>query len=285
MMKMKEFFESATATFTYVVWDDATNKCAVIDSVLDYDQFASIISTKSADIIIDFIKSNGLSLEWILETHIHADHITAAKYIQKHLGGKIAIGSKIKEVLAIWVPIFNSYSDTKMDGSQFDCLLADGQQIELGTLRIKVLETPGHTPACCSYFIEDALFVGDTIFMPDIGTARTDFPGGSAEDLYNSISKILALPDETRIFVGHDYPPDARKALCVATVATQKASNIMINSRISKEEYIKMRSIRDAGKDVPKLLLPSLQMNMRAGEIAKPESNGTSYVKLPVRFK
>lgn len=284
-MKMKEFFESATATFTYVVWDDATNKCAVIDSVLDYDQFASIISTKSADIIIDFIKSNGLSLEWILETHIHADHITAAKYIQKHLGGKIAIGSKIKEVLAIWVPIFNSYSDTKMDGSQFDCLLADGQQIELGTLRIKVLETPGHTPACCSYFIEDALFVGDTIFMPDIGTARTDFPGGSAEDLYNSISKILALPDETRIFVGHDYPPDARKALCVATVATQKASNIMINSRISKEEYIKMRSIRDAGKDVPKLLLPSLQMNMRAGEIAKPESNGTSYVKLPVRFK
>lgn len=276
------FFDHETSTFTYVVVDEATKKAAIIDSVLNYDMYSGCTSTQSADQIIAYAKEHSLEVEWILDTHIHADHLTASSYIKKHLGGKIGIGSKIKAVLAFWVPVFNTHKDTPLDGSQFDALFNNEDVMFLGNTPIKIWHTPGHTPACASFLMDDAVFVGDTIFMPDIGTARTDFPGGSAETMYNSVQKILSLPDATRIFMCHDYPPNDREISYVSTIKDQKEKNIMINNQISKELYIKTRNEKDKGKAVPKLLLPSIQVNLRAGNFGIPEAQGTQYIKIPV---
>lgn len=279
---IKTFFDQDTATFTHVVSDRTTNKVAIIDSVLNYDQYSGKTNTQSANEIVAYIEQNQLRVEWILETHIHADHLTASHFLKEKLGGKIGIGSKIKEVLALWVPIFNTYRDTKLDASQFDKLFDDNETVKLGNMDIRIIHTPGHTPACASYLIEDAIFVGDTIFMPDIGTARTDFPGGSADTMYNSIQRILALPDSTRIFMCHDYPPEGRKECHLSTVKEQKEKNVLINTKISKTDYVQMRNKRDKGKAVPKLLLPSIQVNLRAGTFGEPEENQVSYIKIPV---
>lgn len=279
---IRTFFDDETATFTHVVTDINTKQAAVIDSVLNYNQDAGRSSTKSADQVIAYIEANQLSVQWILETHIHADHLTASHYLKEKLGGKIAIGEKIKEVLSFWVPIFNTAHDTPLDASQFDVLFKDGEAFKLGDTKVKVMHTPGHTPACSSYLIEDAVFVGDTIFMPDIGTARTDFPGGSAEDLYESVKKILSLPDSTRIFLCHDYPPATRDVTWMVTVKEQKEKNILMHDGISKEVYVETRHKRDKGKAVPKLLLPSIQVNLRAGTFGEPEGNQVQYVKIPI---
>lgn len=281
-INIKTFFDSDTATFTHLVTDIKTKNTAIIDSVLNYDQYSGKTNTISADMVIDYITKNKLSVEWILETHIHADHITASHYLKDKLGGKIGIGSKIKNVLKLWVPIFNTAHDTKLDGSQFDYLFEDGDVFKLGDVDIKVIHTPGHTPACACYIIEDAIFVGDTIFMPDLGTARTDFPGGSAEVMYDSVKKILSLPDNTRIFMCHDYPPEGRNVEWLATVKDQKEKNILVHDGITKEEYIKLRNKRDEGKAVPKLLLPSIQANLRTGTFGSAEDNGIKYIKIPV---
>lgn len=270
---IKTFFDQDTATFTYVVSDVSTHKAAIIDSVLNYDQCSGRTSTKSADEVLSYVREKNLKIEWILETHLHADHLTAASYLKEKLGAKIAIGARIQKALAFWVPIFNTAKDTALDASQFNELLDDNQVIKLGDVDIKVLHTPGHTPVCASYLIEDAVFVGDTLFMPDIGTARTDFPGGSAEVLYDSIQRILSLPDETRIFTCHDYPPEGREASYLSTVKEQKEKNVLINTSISRAEYVALRNKRDEGKSVPKLLLPSLQVNLRAGKFGDPENN------------
>lgn len=279
---VKTFFDKDTATFTHIVSDPSTKQAAIIDSVLNYDQYSGRTNTKSADLVISYINENELTVQWILDTHIHADHITASYYLREKLGGKIGIGAKIKDVLALWVPIFNTANDTKLDASQFDCLFDDQQIIKLGNIDIKVMHTPGHTPACASYLIEDSVFVGDTIFMPDIGTARTDFPGGSAAQLYESVRKLLNLPDETKIYMCHDYPPEGREVTWISTVREQKTKNILIHDNISKEEYIATRNKRDEGKPVPKLLLPSIQANLRAGTFGHAEQNGRKYIKIPV---
>lgn len=281
-INIKTFFDADTATFTHIVSDPSTNKAAIIDSVLDYDQYAGRTRTISADKVIAYINQEKLTIEWILDTHIHADHITASHYLKEKLGGKIGIGAKIKEVLAFWVPVFNTSKDTDLNASQFDHLFQDGEIFKLGNVDITVLHTPGHTPACCSYLIEDAVFVGDTIFMPDIGTARTDFPGGSAATLYDSVKKIFSLPAETRIFMCHDYPPNGRDVTWVATIKEQREKNILIHDGISKKEYVAVRNKRDEGKAVPKLLLPSVQANLRAGTFGDSEENGVRYVKIPV---
>ncbi len=281
-IQIKTFFDQETATCTHVVSDTKTQKCAIIDSVLNYDQYSGRTTTKSADCIIAYLNENALSVEWILDTHIHADHITASHYLKEKTGGKIGIGGKIKDVLALWVPIFNTHRDTQLDASQFDHLFEDGEIFKIGTVPVKVMHTPGHTPACFSYLIDDAIFVGDTIFMPDIGTARTDFPGGSAARLYESVKKILSLPDETRIFMCHDYPPEGRNVEWISTVGDQKKKNILIHDGISKEEYIAMRNQRDENKAVPKLLLPSIQANLRAGTFGAPEENNVRYIKIPI---
>lgn len=281
-MKIQHFYDKETATFTYVLIDETSKKCAIIDSVMDYNMHSGKTSTSSADIVIKYVRENDLTLEWILETHIHADHLTAASYLKDQLGGKICIGENIKEVLKFWVPLFNNAKDTPLDGSQFDHLLKDGEKFFLGTLEIKAIHTPGHTPACSSYLIGDAIFVGDTIFMPKLGTARTDFPGGSAETLYKSIQKILSLPENTKIFVGHDYPENGKEAEFSCSVADQKQNNILVNDKISASEYVETRNKRDVGKAVPKLLLPSLQINLRAGKFGLAEENGIHYVKIPL---
>lgn len=279
---IKTFFDPDTATFTHIVSDPNTGKAAIIDSVLNYDQYSGRTSTKSADILINYIKEHNLSVEWILETHIHADHITASHYLKEKLGGKIGVGAKIKDVLALWVPLFNTQKDTNLDASQFDYLFEDGEVFKLGQVDVKVIFTPGHTPACSSYLIEDAIFVGDTLFMPDIGTARTDFPGGDAATMYDSVKEILSFPDETRIFLCHDYPPEGRDVTWLTTVKEQKEKNLLIHDGISRDDYIKLRNKRDEGKSVPKLLLPSLQANLRAGTFGLPEENNVRYIKIPI---
>lgn len=279
---IKTFFDQETATFTHIVSDKKTHHAAIIDSVLNYDPYSGKSSTHSADQIIAYIQENKLIVEWILDTHIHADHITASHYLKDKCGGKIGIGSHIKDVLQLWVPLFNTFHDTPLDGSQFDVLLDDGQQIMLGTIPIKVIHTPGHTPACSSYLIEDAVFVGDTIFMPDLGTARTDFPGGSAATLFDSVQKLLSLDDHIRIFLCHDYPPQGRELRWVTTVLEQKEQNILVKAGTDKEQYVAIRNKRDEGKAVPKLLLPSLQANLRAGTFGDCEENGIHYIKIPI---
>lgn len=280
---IKAFFDENTNTVSYVVKDPEGTSCAVIDSVLDYDQAAGRTSTASADEIIDFVVENGLKLSWILESHVHADHLSAAPYLQQKLGGKIGIGDQIVTIQKTFGKIFNEGTQFQRDGSQFDALFSEGDSVHIGQLRVDVLHTPGHTPACLTYVIGDAAFVGDTLFMPDFGTARCDFPGGSAEDLYRSIQKILALPDETRIFVGHDYKAPGRDEFAwETTVGEQKALNVHIGEGRPMEDFVSMRSQRDASLGMPKLILPSLQTNMRAGHMPEPDESGKRFFKVPI---
>jgi glyoxylase-like metal-dependent hydrolase (beta-lactamase superfamily II) len=281
-MKIQHFYDQETSTFTYILIDDVAKRCAIIDSVMGYDLYSGRVDNKNADLIINYIKSNNLTLDWILETHAHADHLTASSYIKDKIGGKIGIGKNIIEVIKFWVPIFNNAKNTPVDGSQFDYLFKDNELFFVGNLAIKVLYTPGHTPACVSYLVEDSIFVGDTIFNPKMGTARVDFPGGSAKNLYNSIQKIFSLPDETKIFVGHDYPENGEDPRCSYTVIEQKNDNILVNQNISEDQYIEARTKRDLGKAVPKLIMPSMQVNIRAGRFTPCEENGVQYLKIPI---
>ncbi|MEZ5930088.1 MAG: MBL fold metallo-hydrolase [Parvularculaceae bacterium] len=277
------FFDEPTFTVSYVVVDPATQKCAVVDSVLDYDPASGRTNTESADEIIGFIKREGLELEWILETHVHADHLSAAPYIKERLGGKVAIGSNITVVQETFGKIFNAGTEFERDGSQFDALFRDGDVFHLGTINARAIHTPGHTPACMTYLIGDAGFVGDTMFMPDYGTARADFPGGDAHTLYKSIQKIFALPDATRLFMCHDYKAPGRDEYrWETTVGDEKKSNIHVHDGISEEEFVAMRTARDKTLSMPRLILPSVQVNMRAGELPPAEDNGVHYLKMPI---
>lgn len=280
---VQSFFDEATNTITYVVIEPEGKACAVIDSVLDFDYASGRTDTRSADRVIAYIQEHGLDLQWILETHVHADHLSAAPYIQERLGGKIGIGNQITVVQDTFGKIFNEGTRFQRDGSQFDQLFREGDSFHIGQLRGDVLHTPGHTPACLTYVIEDAAFVGDTLFMPDFGTARCDFPGGSAETLFESVQKIMALPDETRIFVGHDYKAPGRDDFAwETTVGEQKALNIHVGAGKTREEFVAMRESRDATLAMPRLIIPSLQVNMRAGQMPEPEDNGKTYLKVPV---
>jgi glyoxylase-like metal-dependent hydrolase (beta-lactamase superfamily II) len=281
-MHIETFFDPKTSTFSHLVVDESTATCAVIDSVLNYDQDAAKASTESADEIIAYIKENSLNNQWILETHIHADHISAAHYLQQHIGGRTGIGSGIKNVLTMWVPIFDTGSDTPIDGSQFDQLFNDGDTFKIGSLQVQVMHTPGHTPACASYHIENAVFVGDTLFAPRLGTARVDFPGGSAKDLYQSIQKIYQLPNDTPIYLCHDYPEEGETPNYLTSVAEQKTNNKMLKANTSLAEYIAKREARDKELSVPKLILPSIQSNMRLGDFGEPAENGIRYIRIPL---
>jgi glyoxylase-like metal-dependent hydrolase (beta-lactamase superfamily II) len=282
-IQIDAFFDSATFTISYVVFDKATKTAAIIDSVLDYDAASGRTSKDSANKLIEHVKALQLSVKWILESHAHADHLSAAPYLKQQLGGSIAIGALITDVQKVFSKIYNFEPEFESNGNQFDRLLIDGEQIALGESFIKVMHTPGHTPACLTYLIEDAAFVGDTLFMPDFGTARTDFPGGDAVTLFNSIQKILSLPDTTRVFTGHDYMAEGRDFYAwESTVAEQKAKNIHINQSVSEEQFVAFREKRDAGLSLPKLILPSVQVNIRAGHLPPKESNGVSYLKIPV---
>ncbi len=277
------FFDTATNTVSYVVQEPNGTQCAIIDSVLDYDQAAGRTDTASADQIIAFVREKGLSVAWILESHVHADHLSAAPYLQVALGGKIGIGDQITVIQETFGKIFNEGTQFQRDGSQFDGLFKDGDSLHIGQMRADVMHTPGHTPACLTYVIGDAAFVGDTLFMPDFGTARCDFPGGSADDLYNSIQRILSLPDETRIFVGHDYKAPGRDEFAwETTVGEQKALNVHVGAGKPLEDFVAMRTERDAKLGMPRLILPSLQTNMRAGNLPEPDDNGTRYFKVPI---
>ena len=279
---VKAFFDPETWTFTYVVSAGKGSPCVVIDSVLNYDAKSGRTSTRSADELISFIQSEQLQLTWILETHAHADHLTAAPYIQSKLGGKIVIGDHITNVQNVFKGVFNLDEQFAIDGSQFDYLLKDGESLSFGNLSLKALYVPGHTPACMAYEIGDALFVGDTIFMPDVGTARCDFPGGSAQTLYQSIQKVLAYPDETKLYMCHDYPPTDRPVANCTTVGEEKKFNIHVHAGVSENEFVQMRNKRDATLDMPNLILPSIQVNIRAGHLPEPEANGKSYLKIPI---
>lgn len=275
------FFDDATNTISYVVQDPNSNSCAVYDSVMDIDYAAGRITYDHADAMIAFIKDNNLKLEWIVETHVHADHLSAAPYIQEKLGGKIGIGSKIMVVQDVFGKIFNEATEFQRDGSQFDALFEDGDTYTIGGLTATALYTPGHTPACMTHVVGDAAFVGDTLFMPDGGSARADFPGGDAGQLYDSIQKVLSLPDETRLFMCHDYGPGGRDIAWETTVGEEKAHNIHVGKGKTKEEFIKFRTERDATLDMPKLIIPSLQVNMRAGEVPK-DKDGRMMLKVPL---
>jgi glyoxylase-like metal-dependent hydrolase (beta-lactamase superfamily II) len=277
------FFDPATFTVSYVVREPDGSNCAIIDSVLDYDPAAGRTDTSSADAIFAFVKAENLTVTWILESHVHADHLSAAPYLQQQVGGKIGIGDQITVVQDTFGKVFNEGTAFQRDGSQFDALFKDGDSVNIGQMRVDVMHTPGHTPACLTYVIGDAAFVGDTLFMPDFGTARCDFPGGSAENLFNSIQKILALPDETRVFVGHDYKAPGRDEFAwETTIGEQKALNIHIGAGKPLEEFVSMRQERDATLGMPRLILPSIQTNMRAGQFPEPEDNGVRYLKVPV---
>ncbi|KPP84698.1 MAG: Zn-dependent hydrolase [Rhodobacteraceae bacterium HLUCCO07] len=280
---VKAFFDDATNTISYVVRDPNGSSCAIIDSVLDFDYASGRTDTASADRIIDWVRQKDLTVEWLLETHVHADHLSAAPYIQQALGGKIGIGDRIRVVQDTFGKVFNEGTEFERDGSQFDQLFSEGDSFMIGQLRGDVLHTPGHTPACLTYVIGDAAFVGDTLFMPDFGTARCDFPGGSSQVLYESVQKILTLPDATRIFVGHDYKAPGRDEYAwETTVGEQKARNIHVGDGRSKDEFVKMRDERDATLPMPKLIIPSLQVNMRAGRMPEPDAKGDVFLKVPV---
>jgi len=277
------FFDEATNTVSYVVSDPATRICAVVDSVLDYDPSAGRTSFHSADMLIDHIHRHGLSLHWILETHVHADHLSAAPYIQEKLGGKLGIGEKITIVQDTFGKIFNAGTDFQRDGSQFDLLFNDGDHFDLGSLDAYVMHTPGHTPACLTYVIGDAAFIGDTLFMPDFGTARADFPGGDARQLYRSIQKVLALPSETRLFLCHDYKAPGRDFFAwETTVAAERAGNVHVREGISEDDFVAMRTARDKKLGAPRLIIPSIQVNMNAGNFPEPDKDGNVYLKVPL---
>ena len=279
---VKGFFDRDTWTVTYVVYEKPTSSCIIIDSVLSYDPKSGRTHTKMADEVIEFIKKNELKTEWILETHAHADHVTAAPYLRSELGGKVAIGDHISVVQSVFKDIFNLENSFPVDGSQFDRLLKDGEEIHFGRLSFKALFVPGHTPACMAYQVGDAIFVGDTMFMPDVGTARCDFPGGDAHVLYQSMKKILSFPPQTRLFMCHDYPPNGRPVQFETTVADEKKFNIHMHDGITEEQFIEMRKKRDATLEMPVLILPAIQVNIRAGEFPAKESNGVAYLKIPL---
>ncbi len=282
-MHIQSFFDQATFTVTYVVADRATNACAIIDPVLNFDAASGRTSFASADAVIAYVQGQGLHVAWILETHAHADHLSAGAHLKSILGGKLAIGAHIVDVQKIFAKVFNLKDSFRSDGSQFDTLFEDGATFNIGKLNGRVMHTPGHTPACLTYLIEDAAFVGDTLFMPDYGTARADFPGGDARTLYRSMRQILALPEETRIFTCHDYKAPGRTEIAwESTVGEQRRSNIHVRDAIGEDEFVAMRNARDKTLDVPHLILPSIQVNIRAGALPTPEDNGVSYLKLPV---
>ena len=277
------FFDEPTNTFSYVVQDPDSSACAIIDSVLDFDYAAGRTDVRSANQIIAFVREKRLEVAWILETHVHADHLSAAPYLHDQLGGKTGIGAHIVEVQEIFGKAFNAGTEFARDGSQFDALFNEGDTFTIGSLEGRVLHTPGHTPACLTYVIGDAAFVGDTLFMPDYGTARCDFPGGDARTLYHSIQKVLSLPEQTRLFLCHDYKAPGRESFQHETsVAEQRKTNVHVHDGISEEEFVKMRTERDATLGMPRLIIPSVQVNMRAGELPPAEDNGQVYLKVPI---
>ena len=277
------FFDPATYTYSYVVRDPASQACVIIDSVLDYDPASGRTNTENAEKIVAFVREQQLTVEWLLETHVHADHLSAAPYLKQQLGGKLAIGAKITTVQKVFGEIFNTEAQFATDGSQFDRLLNEGDTLVFGDMTVQVMHTPGHTPACLSYVIGDAVFVGDTLFMPDYGTARCDFPGGDARTLYASIQRLFELPDNTRMFMCHDYKaPDREEYLNETTVAAERQHNIHVREGISADEFVAMRTARDATLSMPTLILPSVQVNMRAGELPPAEDNGVRYLKIPL---
>ncbi len=278
---VQAFFDEATNTISYIVKDPTSNSCAIIDSVMDIDYAAGRITFDHADSLIRHIETHGLTLEWIIETHVHADHLSAAPYIQEKLGGKIGVGHKITVVQEVFGKVFNEGTEFQRDGSQFDALFQDGDTYMIGNMPVFAMYTPGHTPACMVHVIGNAAFVGDTLFMPDGGSARCDFPGGSAEELYESIMKVLALPDDMRLFMCHDYGPNGRDIQWETTVGEEKAHNIHVGGDNTKEDFIKFRTERDAQLDMPKLIIPSLQVNMRAGEVPT-DKDGNPMLKVPV---
>ncbi len=276
------FFDAPTNTVSYVVKDPQSNACAIIDSVMDIDYAAGRIAFQSADAIIAFIQDHGLRLEWLIETHAHADHLSAAPYIQRTLGGQMGIGENITIVQETFGKIFNEGTEFQRDGSQFDRLFKDGDTYRIGSMTAFAMHTPGHTPACMTHVIGDAAFVGDTLFMPDGGTARADFPGGDAHVLYRSIKRVLALPPETRLFMCHDYGPNGRDIRWETTVADERAHNIHVRDGVSEEEFVAMRTARDATLDMPRLIIPSIQVNIRAGELPPPDETGKRFLKVPI---
>jgi glyoxylase-like metal-dependent hydrolase (beta-lactamase superfamily II) len=279
---IEAFYDKVTGTVSYVVYDAPRGRAALIDPVLDFDPKSGRTHTTSADRLIRFVREQGLQADWILETHAHADHLSAAHYLKQALGGKIAIGDHIRQVQGVFKQLFNLDSDFPQDGSQFDHLFAEDEVFAIGGLSARALFVPGHTPADMAYQIGNAVFVGDTLFMPDVGTARCDFPGGDAHTLYRSIRKLLALPADTRLFMCHDYPPNGREARWQTTVAQQRAHNIHVHDGVGEDDFVAMRQKRDAGLEMPVLILPSIQVNIRAGTMPAAESNGVSYLKIPI---
>jgi glyoxylase-like metal-dependent hydrolase (beta-lactamase superfamily II) len=281
--QVEAFFDPATFTYSYVVSDRQSRRCAIVDPVLDYEPAAGRTSYASADRLIAYVREQGLTLDWLLETHVHADHLSAAVYLKQVLGGRLAIGAQITQIQASFAGLFNSGADFFTDGRQFDQLFADGDSFSVGALAARVLHTPGHTPACVTYLIGDAAFIGDTLFMPDYGTARCDFPGGDARTLYRSIQKLFALPANTRLFICHDYQaPGRTQNLYQSTLAEQRAHNVHVHEGISEEAFVAMRNARDASLGMPALILPAVQVNMRGGELPPAEDNGTRYLKIPL---
>ena len=289
-MHIESFFDPATFTFSHVLADLSTRQCALIDSVLDYDPKSGRTSTTSADRLVERVKALDLQVQWILETHVHADHLSAAPYLKNQLGGQLVIGAHITTVQNVFGKLFNAGSEFARDGSQFDRLLEDGEIFQIGTLQARAMHTPGHTPACMTYVVSDTgdvsdkqvAFVGDTLFMPDYGTARCDFPGGNASVLFQSIQKVLSLPDNTELYLCHDYPPETREPHCITTVAEQKNANVHVHRGVNEAEFVAMREKRDASLAMPVLILPSVQVNMRAGQMPPPEDNGQRYLKIPI---
>ena len=279
---IQPFFDPQTGTVSYVVSDAATGSAAVVDPVLDFDYKSGATGTRAADAILAYLQDQGLKVEWILETHAHADHLSAARYLQGRVGGRIAIGENIREVQATFKKLYNLDRNFLPDGSQFDHLFQDGESFHIGQLEVKALLVPGHTPADMAYLVGDAVFVGDTLFMPDVGSARADFPGGDARILYRSMRRLLELPPQTRIFVCHDYPPHGREPQWETTVAQQRAANIHVRDGIGEDEFVAMRKARDATLDVPTLILPSIQVNVRAGQLPPAEDNGVAYLRIPL---
>jgi glyoxylase-like metal-dependent hydrolase (beta-lactamase superfamily II) len=276
------FFDPATWTVSYVISDNASHAAAIVDPVLDFDFKSARTSTRSADQVLAYVRERGLQVEWILETHAHADHLSAAPYLQQHVGGRIAIGERIRDVQATFKTLYNLDRGFLPDGSQFDHLFKDGEKFRIGEVQATALLVPGHTPADMAYVVDDAVFVGDTLFMPDVGTARADFPGGDARTLYHSMRRILELPAATRMFVCHDYPPAGRPVRWETTVAEQRGRNVHVHDGIGEAEFVAMRQARDATLDVPTLILPALQVNVRAGRLPPAEGNGVAYLRIPL---
>lgn len=280
---VKSFFDSATSTITHVIYEAAGSECAIVDSVMDFDPKSGRLTTRSADQVIDFVRKHDLKAQWLLETHAHADHISAAPYLREQLGGLIGIGEGIKQVQKVFKKVFNLEERFNADGEQFDYLFVKDEIFFIGNLKVKAMHVPGHTPADMAYVVEGSMvFVGDTLFMPDVGTARCDFPGGDAHILYQSVQKLFSMPGETRLFLCHDYPPEERAPAWETTVEEQRKNNIQINATISETDFVSKRTARDATLDMPTLILPSIQTNIQAGKLPEAEDNGTKYLKIPI---